>query len=473
MLPCLTYPVLSKYRDRLHPPSILGRSRVSISSNFRTAFAWIADRRALKTNSPLLLSSLSVTTQPDTPTNTAVTDSLSEQAEVSESTPDLIDVKDLISRYDVAEHARLADAYFNDFSLEDAQFRKPFMTFETPELLTKLGVITHNLAYFPGMRILDFGCGTGWLTHSLAQMGCLAIGIDVSANAVSLAERYVSRTFPALKASATYKLFDGITIPLDTSSVDRVVCFDSFHHVPNQQRVLEEFSRVLTHDGIAVFCEPGPCHSHDPMAQHEMRTFGVIENDIVVEDIWELASRAGFKKIEISIFGIRPLLTSLEEFSSLSTFDDGAEVIRQYYETAVKPVYDGLRFFVLRKDPVVADSRIRDGLRCDLRVDVCVGSAEIRFTGIAKNTGTSVWLPSGDKPGSVNLGMIRKVRDGSWEQDFQRVYLLSDQLSPGEEVRFSCTLRNEQVKGSEIYFDLVAEHVAWFNTEASSLVKVY
>ena len=45
---------------------------------------------------------------------------------------DLIDVRELISSYDVSEHARRADEYFKGISLNSTELRKPFMDWESP-----------------------------------------------------------------------------------------------------------------------------------------------------------------------------------------------------------------------------------------------------------------------------------------------------------------------------------------------------
>jgi hypothetical protein len=54
--------------------------------------------------------------------------------------------------------------------------------------------------------------------------------------------------------------------------------------------------------------EPGRQHSKTEASQYEMRTFTVIENDFVLEDIWKKAQLVGFEDIEICPILRHPML---------------------------------------------------------------------------------------------------------------------------------------------------------------------
>src|SRR5213075_419536 len=105
-----------------------------------------------------------------------------------------------------------------------------------------------------------------------------------------------------------FLVFDGQHLDLPDASVERVLCLDAFHHVPNPDQVLAELGRVLEPGGIAGFAEPGPEHSRTPQSQYEMKTFGVIENDVDMKAVWEAAHRAGFTDLKVAIFQIAPTL---------------------------------------------------------------------------------------------------------------------------------------------------------------------
>ena len=142
---------------------------------------------------------------------------------------------------------------------EDQLFRRPFHGVEdTQPRIAGLGYVLQQLQLFEGAQVMDFGCGTGWLSRVLSTMGMDVVGVDVSDNALRLARQFIARDSLAETLKVEFRSFDSITLPLEDDSVDRIVSFDAFHHVCDQERTLREMERVLRPGGIVVFHEPGP-----------------------------------------------------------------------------------------------------------------------------------------------------------------------------------------------------------------------
>jgi ubiquinone/menaquinone biosynthesis C-methylase UbiE len=375
----------------------------------------------------------------------------------------LIDVRKLIARYDVAEHASKADDYFKSFTLQNAEFRKPFMDFDASHTVTNLGIVLGNLDFFPGMRVVDFGCGTAWLAQCLALMRCRPVAVDVSRRALALGEEATRARYPEVIDQISYLPYDGMHIDLPDGSMDRVICFDCFHHVANQDQLLREFHRILAPDGSAVFCEPGPLHSRTEESQYAMRHFDVIENDILIDEVWDKARTAGFTDLKLTVWNGRSQQISLDELASLRTFESAAPVLRKAYDEIYGPLYNGNRHFVLFKGPDIPDSRRRHGLSVDLSISVETIGDTYRITGTARNTGVAVWRPSGPEAGGVNVGLFLKVADDTAMIDFDRVYFLDRRIAPGEEAPFQVDIARSRVGTHQLYADLVAEQVAWFS----------
>ena len=93
--------------------------------------------------------------------------------------------------------------------------------------------------------------------------------------------------------------YDGHTLPLEDASCDRIVVYDAFHHVPNQRVVLTEMHRVLTAEGIVAMSEPGKGHASSPTSLAETATTGVLENELVIEDLAVLAEDVGFGEVNV------------------------------------------------------------------------------------------------------------------------------------------------------------------------------
>jgi ubiquinone/menaquinone biosynthesis C-methylase UbiE len=95
-----------------------------------------------------------------------------------------------------------------------------------------------------GSKVLDVGCGNGFIAHHLsAMLGVSVVGIDV---------------MPKTEASINYRRYDGVHIPLADDSVDAVLLCYVLHHAQDVRAVLSELKRVLRPGGLAVIYEDIP-----------------------------------------------------------------------------------------------------------------------------------------------------------------------------------------------------------------------
>ena len=383
--------------------------------------------------------------------------------------PEFIDVRKLISEFDLGEHIRRADAYFATLTEDDWRLRKPFtQTAATGTSLVLLGNLFTAADLYPGVTVLDFGCATGWLTRMLAGMNCHAIGIDVSGEALRSADSYARKHHPELQPLLRWQLFDGERIDLPDASVDRVLCHDVFHHVPNQLQVLREFRRILRPDGRAVFSEPGPNHSRSAGAQAEMREFGVIENDVIVEEIEQSALEAGFAQVQLSLFSLEPRQLPVSEFLALAEAERPGAPPPPHPNTTFRnllwPTLAGIRAMVMYATPAAAQPNSRKAANCngEIIVQTTTPLAKgFKVRVLIRNSGTGWWLPSGGSHGSVNLG-LQSIQDGVLNKNLFRHQFLTEPLAPGASLETEFHWNQPLPADATLRLGLVAEYVCWF-----------
>lgn len=96
-------------------------------------------------------------------------------------------------------------------------------------------------------------------------------------------------------------------LPFAAGSFDGAVCISALHHVPDIPRTLREIQRVLKDDGSVVFSEPGRSHAVSAQARTEMQELGVLERDVVAEELMVDECIAWFEHL-----GSIPVLVDLD-----------------------------------------------------------------------------------------------------------------------------------------------------------------
>jgi SAM-dependent methyltransferase len=128
-----------------------------------------------------------------------------------------------------------------------------------------------------GLRVLDAGCGTGYLSKKLRDQGALVIGIDFSERMIAIARRL----YPELD----FRVEDCAELrTIDDEHCDLVIANYVLMDTPDLRGTTRAFNRVLKPDGVAVLVFSHPCFPQD--------------RAIVSEDGEEISYRWGFPYFE-------------------------------------------------------------------------------------------------------------------------------------------------------------------------------
>lgn len=111
----------------------------------------------------------------------------------------------------------------------------------------------HLLGDVTGLRIIDFGCGSGANTALLAGRGAHVWAIDISADLLRLGERRLAVSGRA--GAATFIAGSAHDLPFPDESIDIVFGIAILHHL-DLDLVSPEVLRVLKPGGRAIFQEP-------------------------------------------------------------------------------------------------------------------------------------------------------------------------------------------------------------------------
>jgi ubiquinone/menaquinone biosynthesis C-methylase UbiE len=384
---------------------------------------------------------------------------------------DMIKPEDMIARFGVEGLCQSAEDYFQTITNITPLMTKPFHSIaEGPYLLCKLGMLLSGLRLGKGMTILDFGAGSCWVSRFLNELSCATISLDPSPTALDIGKKLFDR-FPLLEKpinSPRFLQFDGRKIQLPDEYVDRVIFFDAFHHVPNPEEILSQCYRVLKPGGIAGFGEVGPHHSRSPQSQKEMRTYNVLENDIVLEHLKEVSQQIGFSGLYCKLFTHPDLEISYPDYLHIARKKKIPKGIKGHIVNSMSeyPV------FFLVKGNYIPDSRNSTGLKHEITVEkknyrVKLGES-FSVTVEIENNGNAKWLYQNiENIGVVNLGIHLFSKDNRLiNYDFLRFNLEKD-VSPGERLKKIIRIMPEEKGSFQMVLDLVAEHICWFEDNDS------
>ncbi len=136
--------------------------------------------------------------------------------------------------------------------------------YEHDEWFTLIDYVTflkHRKAYdfaderAKGLKVLDFGCGSGYGSSLLAKNAASVDGVDASSPAIAhCLEHY---DMPNL---TYHKIPPNTTLPFEDNSFDVVISFQVIEHMPDVQAYLRLLKRVLRPGGTLLITTPNRAH---------------------------------------------------------------------------------------------------------------------------------------------------------------------------------------------------------------------
>lgn len=98
--------------------------------------------------------------------------------------------------------------------------------------------------------VLDIACGEGYGSNLLSSNASFVYGVDIDKETIALAkQKYVKPNLQFSEGSTS-------KIPLENSSIDLVVSFETIEHHSEHEQMMLEIKRVLKPDGMLIISTP-------------------------------------------------------------------------------------------------------------------------------------------------------------------------------------------------------------------------
>lgn len=339
------------------------------------------------------------------------------------------------------------------------------MDAETHRHFCDFANIAVTLGLPAGSRILDVGCGSGWLSEYFARLGYEMKGIDISPTLIEMSQDRVARVpydvDHETEIRCSFAVHDIETGPL-SEKFDAVLCYDSLHHFENEDAVMRHLAAMLSVGGVLFILEgerPPTGSATEAELFGVMSEYGTLESPFDYGHLRQILDAHGFAVIGdyASVNGLFERETIKDDLLPLKN------VPTNYHYLACKKVVDGA------PASTVPDSR-RPGL---LRARIASTSHGLdRFApGQAmdieleiENTGDTLWLAGREtRTGIVMPGVRISDERGTLVNEFHGEPPLPRAVAPGETIRLRIEHAAPGRSGKyTLKFDLVDQQVCWF-----------
>jgi ubiquinone/menaquinone biosynthesis C-methylase UbiE len=103
----------------------------------------------------------------------------------------------------------------------------------------------YDFGGYRGRKVLDIGCGNGYVLSRYASKGADVTGIDLTLKAIELSKK----RFKLFKLKGSFRTADAEKLPFADSTFDLVTSMGVLHHTPDTEKAINEAHRVTKPGG--------------------------------------------------------------------------------------------------------------------------------------------------------------------------------------------------------------------------------
>lgn len=344
------------------------------------------------------------------------------------------------------------------------------MDAETHRHFTDFANMASVLALPAGARVLDVGCGSGWLSEYFARLGYDVTGIDISDELITMARERVERVPYDVDHETPLRcrfLTQDIELAPLAEKFDAVICYDSLHHFEDERRVFRHLSAMLDVGGLLFILEghkPEAGSATEEELQDVMRRYGTLESPFSTDYLRALLDEQGLTAAGdyVSVNGLfeREMLDGNQlPLSTIATDYHYLTCIKVAQDSPASLVPDSRRPGNLRAEFTFAEAppaRAEAGAKVSLKVAI-------------KNIGDTLWLNGQTvRAGVVMPGLKVIDEQARIITELHGQPMLPRSVVPGQSVVLEIPFRAPSVRGCyRVKIDLIDQHICWFEERGS------
>jgi len=380
-----------------------------------------------------------------------------------------------LGRLDEERHHHLRTKPFYNLAHKPAKYKGEGMDEDMQRHFCDFANMAVTLALLPGSRVLDVGCGSGWLSEYFARLGYEVKGIDISPSLIEMSRDRVARVPYGVDHETplrcTFAVHDIELEPLDEKFA-AIVCYDSLHHFADERSVMRNLAAMLPVGGQLFVLEgkrPPTGSPSENELRDVMREFQTLESPFDDDYLRALLDENGFAIVGdyLSINGLfeRELL----EGNRLAV----GESALNYHYLVCKKVCEAA------SAATVPDSRSPHILRADFRLLAPLSQSfapgeTFTIPLSITNSGDTLWLAGKSASTGVVMPGVRVTDEtNTLVNEFHGDPPLPQAIAPGETFNLTIGYTAPLRRGAyTLTVDLVDQHICWFEQQGSHPLSI-
>lgn len=379
--------------------------------------------------------------------------------------------RDYLGRLSHERQHHLRTKPFYNLANKPTRYRNEGMDEDSHRHFCDFANMAVTLALPAGSRILEIGCGSGWLCEYFARLGYDVKGIDISPDLIQMSrERVESVPYGVdheTPLRCVFEVHDVESGPLN-EKFDAIICYDALHHFEDEQSVMSNVAAMLNIGGIFFILEgerpPTGSESEQELID-VMKELGTLESPFSYSHLRRLLDENG-----LTVIGDYASINGLFERETIGGNSLPLnDVPLNYHYLFCKKVGEG------RLASSVPTSMVPGLLRASITVEsveslVLKPGEEMNVKLTVSNEGDTLWLCGRQVRMGVVMPAVKVIDElGEVVKEVHGEPPLPRAVAPGEKVQLKITHSVPMVAGKyQLKVDLVDQHVCWFETVGST-----
>lgn len=142
--------------------------------------------------------------------------------------------------------------------------------------------------------VLDAGCGYGFQSIFLSKKNFAVTSVDNNSKRLVTAARLAK----ICKIKNRFLKADLTNLPIKNDIFDLCICFEVFEHIVNDNKLMQELSRVLKKHGYFIISVP-----QKQKNVHGFEEFGHVRSGYTIEEIKKLAKKSSCILVDVFPYG--------------------------------------------------------------------------------------------------------------------------------------------------------------------------